>query len=233
MVRIDRVYTGGGDAGQTSLVDGSRVSKSESRLEVVGTADELNSLFGVIAMEVNRLPEAHVDGGQRSTVRQVREVTTSVIGRMQHELFDLGAELSCPPNNIPEGIVMLGGDASERLVDEMDAWLEELSPLTSFILPAGEAPVTWLQVARTVCRRLERRLVGLRAEEGDDAVRDFVLSYVNRLSDWLFVLARRITMRLGESEGLWQPVGEREGSGAEGIRRQRQHGDFGSAIDDL
>jgi cob(I)alamin adenosyltransferase len=233
MVRIDRVYTGGGDAGQTSLVDGSRVSKSESRLEVVGTIDELNSLFGVISMEVNRLPETHADGGQRSTVRQVCEVTTSVIGRMQHELFDLGAELSCPPDNIPEGIVLLGEGASERLVDEMDAWLEELSPLTSFILPAGEAPVAWLQVARTVGRRLERRLVELKEKEGEDSVRAFVLSYVNRLSDWLFVLARWITMRLGESEVLWQPVGERDGSGAEGIRIQRQHGDIGSAIDDL
>ena len=128
---------------------------------------------------------------------------------------------------------MLGEGASERLVDEMDAWLEELSPLTSFILPAGEAPVAWLQVARTVGRRLERRLVELKEKEGEDSVRAFVLSYVNRLSDWLFVLARWITMRLGESEVLWQPVGERDGSGAEGIRIQRQHGDIGSAIDDL
>ena len=143
MVRINRVYTGGGDEGETSLVDGSRVSKAGKRLEVVGTIDELNSILGVISMEASRLPEKHDDGGLRTTVRQVREVTVKVVGRLQHELFDLGAELSCPVDNIPDGIVMLSENDSTRLVDEMDAWLEELEPLTSFILPAGEDPVAW------------------------------------------------------------------------------------------
>jgi len=233
MVKINRVYTGGGDAGQTSLVDGSRVSKSIQRLQVVGALDELNSLLGVIMMEVERLPDNHQDGGQRQTVRQVKEVATSALGRLQHELFDLGAELACPPDNIPEGIVMLGAAASERLVGEMDAWLEELEPLTSFILPAGEAPVAWLQVGRAVTRRLERNLVGLCSDEGDGAVRPFVLSYVNRLSDWLFVLARWITHRLGNTEVLWRPIGERGDSEEAGIRRQQMHGDLDGAIDDL
>ena len=233
MVRIDRVYTGGGDQGETSLVDGSRVSKASKRLEAVGTVDELNSLLGVISMEASRLPEKHEDGGLRTTVRQVREVTVGVIGRLQHELFDLGAELACPPQNIPEGIVMLGDEDSDRLVDEMDAWLEDLDPLTSFILPAGEGPVAWLQVARTVTRRLERNLVSLQSEEGDESVRPFVLSYVNRLSDWFFVLARWITKRLGSSEVLWQPVGERSGSIANDVRLMQEHTDIDSAIDDM
>lgn len=233
MVRINRVYTGGGDEGETSLVDGSRVSKAGKRLEVVGTIDELNSILGVISMETSRLPEKHDDGGLRTTVRQVREVTVKVVGRLQHELFDLGAELSCPVDNIPDGIVMLSENDSTRLVDEMDAWLEELEPLTSFILPAGEGPVAWLQVARTVTRRLERSLVGLKEEEGDTSVRAFVLIYVNRLSDWFFVLARWITRRLGANEVLWQPVGERVGSGADGIRLLQDQTDLDSAIDDI
>lgn len=233
MVRIDRVHTGGGDTGETSLVDGSRVSKAELRLEVVGTIDELNSILGIVIMEAHRLPERHDDGGLRPTVRRVREVSDSAIGRVQQELFDLGAELACPPDSVPESIVLLGEDANERLVEEMDAWLLELDPLTSFIMPTGEGPVAHLHHARTVSRRMERTLVRLAASEGDGAVRDFTLSYSNRLSDWCFVLGRWITRRLGGEEDLWLPIGERSTSNAPEIRQQQDHDDMQSAIEEL
>ena len=91
MVRITKVHTGGGDEGETSLVDGSRVSKSNARIEIVGTCDEVNALIGMIIMETNRLPDTHPDGGARVTVRRVKDVCSSALGRMQSELFDLGA----------------------------------------------------------------------------------------------------------------------------------------------
>ena len=97
MVRITKVHTGGGDGGETSLVDGSRVAKSDARIEIVGTCDEVNALLGLVLMETNRLPDTHSDGGTRITVRRVKDVCSAALGRMQSELFDLGAELACPP----------------------------------------------------------------------------------------------------------------------------------------
>ena len=106
MVRINRVYTGGGDEGETSLVDGSRRSKADPRFEVVGTCDELNALFGLVAMEANRLPR-HEDGGSRATVERVQTILSMVLTRVQNELFDLGAELACVPSELPEYMVCL------------------------------------------------------------------------------------------------------------------------------
>ena len=139
MVRINRVYTGGGDEGQTSLVDGSRRSKADPRFEVVGTCDELNSVFGLVAMEANRLPK-HEDGGDRGTVQRVQTILSMVLTRVQNELFDLGAELACVPTELPEYMVLISEQQSDVLVSEMDAWLEHVEPLTSFILPAGHGP---------------------------------------------------------------------------------------------
>jgi len=209
MVRINRVHTGGGDKGETSLVDGSRVQKSNLRIEVVGCLDELNSVLGIVRMEIDRFPHQHSDGGSRTAVIQIQSISLEAISRLQQELFDFGAELACPPENIPEGIIMLGEDANNRLIEEMDAWLLELPPLTSFILPTGIAPVAWIHVARTIARRLERRLVTLSEEE---SVRPFSIKYVNILSDWLFVFGRWITHRLGLDEVLWEPIESREKS---------------------
>ena len=141
MVRITKVHTGGGDGGETSLVDGSRVPKSNARIEIVGTCDEVNALIGMILMEVNRLPDTHSDGGARITVRRVKDVCGSALGRMQSELFDLGAELACPPDQIPEYMQLIDQQDSDRLCEEMDAWIEELDPLESFILPTGSGPI--------------------------------------------------------------------------------------------
>ena len=220
MVRINRVYTGGGDEGQTSLVDGSRRSKADLRFEVVGTCDELNSVFGLVAMEANRLPK-HEDGGDRATVQRVQTILSMVLTRIQNELFDLGAELACVPTELPEYMVLISEQQSDVLVSEMDAWLEHLEPLTSFILPAGHGPEAMLHLARTVARRLERSVNRLKEHEGEGSVRPNVQVYLNRLSDWLFVLGRWVTAGLGHDETLWQPLGKRgpEKGVAERIRR--------------
>tara|TARA_B110000459_G_scaffold203845_1_gene262174 strand:- start:12070 stop:12765 length:696 start_codon:yes stop_codon:yes gene_type:complete len=220
MVRINRVYTGGGDEGQTSLVDGSRRSKADPRFEVVGTCDELNSIFGLVAMEANRLPK-HEDGGDRATVQRVQTILSMVLTRVQNELFDLGAELACVPTELPEYMVLISEQQSDVLVSEMDAWLEHVEPLTSFILPAGHGPEAMLHLARTVTRRLERSVIRLKEHEGEGSVRPNVQVYLNRLSDWLFVLGRWVTAGLGHDETLWLPLGKRgpETGVAERIRR--------------
>ena len=220
MVRINRVYTGGGDTGETSLVDGSRRSKADPRFEVVGTCDELNAVFGLVAMEANRMPD-HEDGGNRATVQRVQTILSMVLTRVQNELFDLGAELACDPSKLPEYMVLISEEQSNVLVDEMDAWLEHLEPLTSFILPAGHGPEAMLHLARTVARRLERSVLRLKQTEGDASVRPIVQVYLNRLSDWLFVLGRWVTSGLGHDETLWQPLGKR-GSETGVAKRIRQ-----------
>ena len=208
MVKINRVYTGGGDGGESSLVDGSRRSKADQRFQVVGACDEVNSLVGTILAEVNRLPD-HDDGGERTNVQRVQTVLNEALVRLQNELFDLGAELACPPENLPDYMVLISQGQTDVLMEEMDAWLASLSPLTSFILPAGSPSVANMHVSRTVVRRLERDLVRLIEKEGEDAVRPLVLVYVNRLSDWFFVMGRWVSMMLNEEEALWVPLGKR------------------------
>ena len=215
MVRITKVYTGGGDLGETSLVDGSRVAKSDARIEIVGTCDEVNALLGNVLMEANRLSDTHADGGQRVTVRRVKDVCSTAIGRLQSELFDLGAELACPPDQLPEFMQLIDQQDSDRLCNEMDAWNEELEPLESFILPTGSAPIAAMHLARTVTRRLERSMVGIK-----DEMRPLTLQYVNRLSDWIFILTRWVSFRLGEDETYWTPKGKRESGTADMTRRQ-------------
>lgn len=208
MVKINRVYTGGGDGGESSLVDGSRRRKSDPRFEVVGVCDELNSLFGTVLMELARLPD-HEDGGDRTSVQRVQTVACEALSRVQNELFDLGAELACPPDALPEYMVLLSESQTDVLVAEMDAWLEGLPELTSFILPTGSPPVAFLHLARTVTRRLERSVIHLNDHEGEGAVRPIVMVYLNRLSDWLFVLGRWVSTLLNEQETLWVPLGKR------------------------
>ena len=214
MVRITRVYTGTGDDGTSSFVDGSRHQKSHLRFDVVGTCDELNSILGMAIMETNRL-QTHEDGGKSSSVNRVKNVVISALSRIQNELFDLGAELACMPNKIPEQMEVINEKQSEMLIEEMDAWLEHLEPLTSFILPSGQGPETVIHFARTVTRRLERNMVRLVNSEGEESVRKLARIYVNRLSDWLFVLGRWICHCLGHSESLWEPLAKRNQS--EGI----------------
>ncbi len=185
-VRLTRIYTRTGDAGETSLGDGSRVPKLDPRIGAFGTVDELNSLIGLALA-------ASIDGGQRSTLE-----------RIQNELFDLGADLS-----VPFGVgdrLRMEQPAIEQLEAECDRFNADLTPLKSFVLPGGTEAAARLQVARAVCRRAERE--ALAASEQVD-INPLALVYLNRLSDLLFILARAANAAAGEEEPLWKPGGER------------------------
>ena len=201
MVRITKVHTGAGDGGKTRLLDGTEVGKEDPRVRLYGTIDEVNSQLGVVRMERNRIPGVPVEA---------RNSADEAMGRVQQELFDIGGECSCTPGKLPEQMALIGSDAGDRLGAEMDSWLEELDPLESFIMPTGSPPVATLHVARTEARRAERHACSLRETDGDDAVRGEVVSYLNRLSDWMFVLGRWISRIAGEEEVLWIPLGKRE-----------------------
>ena len=209
MVRITKVHTGGGDAGETSLASGERVSKNHPRVDFYGTIDELNSVIGMVQAELERVDTHHEDGGSRATVRVVKNAVTSKIALIQQELFDVGGECSFTPDQLPDAMTVIGQEQADRLCTEMDAWTENLEPLESFILPAGSPLIATMHLARTVARRAERRAMSLRESEGENAVRDVVIAYLNRLSDWFFVLIRWVAMTLGEDETLWVPLGKR------------------------
>ena len=196
MVRITKVHTGGGDGGETSLVDGTRVGKEHPRVAIYGTIDEANSAIGIVRMELGRASFPMVE---------TRDYAVKLLGRIQQELFDVGAECACPPGGVPEQMTIIGSDAGERLVSEMDSMLEDLEPLSSFILPTGSPAVANLHMARTIVRRAEREACALREE-----VRPEVISYLNRLSDHCFVLGRWITAQTGGQETLWTPLGKRD-----------------------
>lgn len=195
MVRITKVHTGGGDGGETSLVDGSRVGKEHPRVAIYGTIDEANSAIGIVRTEMNRTDVIGIPNKRLIEANQMLSI-------IQQELFDVGAECACPPGGVPEQMSIIGTDAGERLVNEMDYMLEDLEPLSSFILPTGNPIVAHLHMARTIVRRAERDACTLREE-----VRHEVISYLNRLSDHCFVLSRWLTGEEGET--LWTPLGKR------------------------
>ena len=205
MVRITKVHTGGGDKGHTSLVDGTRVGKEHPRVAIYGTIDEANSAIGLVRMELNRASKGTSTGEENSEDFSVYESADDMLGLIQQELFDVGAECACPPNGLPEQMSIIGIVACDRLVTEMDSMLEDLQPLTSFILPTGSPAVANLHMARTIVRRAEREACGLREE-----IRPEVISYLNRLSDHCFVLSRWLTAKTGKEETLWTPLGKRK-----------------------
>ncbi len=193
MVYISKVYTKYGDGGDTMLASGDRVRKHTPRIEAYGSVDELNACIGMIRMELAREP-------RRTGAEVVLDEADTQLGRIQQELFDLGAELATPG----ESKLQVHASQIERLERELDAWNDPLPPLTSFILPGGGPVGTVCHLARTVCRRAERRTVELR-DTPEQAVRDEALRYLNRLSDYLFVLGRAVAHRLGDDEVLWTP----------------------------
>jgi len=185
-VRLTRIYTRGGDAGETSLGDGSRVSKLDPRIAAFGTTDELNSVLGVV-----------LAGDCPAQLREPLE-------RVQNELFDVGADL-CVPVAV-EGRLRVEQEMVDRLEALCDAFNEHLRELKSFVLPGGTPTSARLHVARTVCRRAEREtLVAAAAHE----VNPLVAVYLNRLSDLLFVLARAANALAGADEPLWKPGASR------------------------
>lgn len=188
MVRINKVYTKQGDGGQTRLAGGQQLPKNHVRIEAYGTVDELNAVLATVA-------EALRGDEKLSGMRQQ-------IFRIQNELFDLGSMLAVlPVDRVPQMAVIRSDDVT-RLEQEIDAMNEALPRLESFILPGGGELSARLHVARTVCRRSERRLLDLAAGEPLDGTE---VPYLNRLSDWLFVAGRYAAAQQGIAETLWRP----------------------------
>jgi cob(I)alamin adenosyltransferase len=174
--RLSKIYTRTGDTGTTGLGDGTRVSKDGSRVDAIGDLDELNSLIGLLV-----------------SMEKDDPISASLID-IQHDLFDLGGELSIP------GTAILGSANTERLERQLDDWNEEMPTLKEFILPGGTSSAAVCHLARAVCRRGERTMVTLNREK---SVNDAALTYINRLSDLLFVLARRLARRDDGEEVFW------------------------------
>ena len=174
--RLTKVVTRTGDGGTTGMADGSRCSKNDARVHCLGEIDELNANLGVVLSLLDDGP------------------IQSLIFSVQHDLFDIGAEI-CQP-----GKALIGEDYVAALEQSVEAYNSELPPLKEFILPGGSPPVAALQLARTVCRRAERGLVALDAEQ---EVNPHTRQYVNRLSDLLFILGRALAHQEGNGEVYW------------------------------
>lgn len=189
-VRIDRVVTRGGDTGETSLGDGSRVAKNAPRVEAIGAVDETNAAIGLLRLHTADQPEAD-----------------AMLARIQNDLFDLGADL-CTPEPAPGAEsarprLRVTEAAVLRLEAEVAAMNEALPPLTSFVLPGGTPAAAHAHLARTLARRAERQAVMLAAGE---SLNPLILRFLNRLSDHLFVLSRRLNAGSGR-EVVWVPGG--------------------------
>jgi len=174
--RLSKIYTRTGDDGMTGLGDGARIRKDDLRVETYGTVDELNSMIGAIAAQ--ELPAE----------------LQPLLFAIQQKLFDLGGELCIP------GTACLTNKDVVQLETELDQLNEHLPPLKDFILPGGNPPAADCHIARTVCRRAERRIVSLAQEED---INQFAVQYLNRLSDLLFVVARTLNVHGGGTEVLW------------------------------
>ncbi len=178
--RLSKIYTRTGDAGTTGLGDGSRTAKDAPRVAALGDVDELNSVIGLLLCE--ELPG---------------DVSSALTG-IQHDLFDLGGEMSIP------GAKLLADTQPARLEKLLDGWNDQLGPLKEFILPGGTRAAALTHLARTVCRRAERAVVALANADHGEAVSDASRQYLNRLSDLLFVLGRWLNKSAGRSDVLWQ-----------------------------
>lgn len=178
-----KIYTKTGDQGETGLFGGKRLPKYHLRIEAYGTVDELNAYLGLVRDSIHN------------------EQARNILKEIQDRLFTIGANLASDPDKSMSTPDLLPADveALETQMDEMDA---SLAPLKNFILPGGHPAVSYCHVARTVCRRAERQVVALAANE---PVENIVLIYLNRLSDYLFVLGRKVAQDLGVEEVAWQP----------------------------
>lgn len=185
-----KIYTKTGDKGETALYGGTRVSKASARVESYGNIDELNSFIGFAKAEIKD------------------EKVISQLKKIQFDLFTLGSESATPTDKLTlaNGKSRLALMISEKEIEELESWMDayesELAPLQFFILPGGGRAATSLHICRTVCRRAERSLVFLNENE---TVRPDLIKYLNRLSDYLFMLARYVSKTYGEKEEYWNP----------------------------
>jgi cob(I)alamin adenosyltransferase len=191
MVRLNRIYTKTGDAGETRLASGEKVAKNSGRIETYGTVDELSSCLGLArtALQQEGAPAGAAD-------------LDAILRRIQNELFNLGADLATTPAHRHPKQPIIEERHITALEHEIDAWNEALPELRSFILPGGGWVASYLHLGRTVCRRAERLLVALIAT---DQVSPHALPYLNRLSDALFVMSRHAARLYGQPEPLWEP----------------------------
>ena len=199
MVRLDRIYTRGGDRGMTSLGDGKRVPKTHPRIAAYGCVEELNAVLGIAL-------------GQRG----LAAAESRMLRRIQNDLFDVGADLCVPRHREePAGSrLRIAPEQARALETAIDSYTLKLEPLQSFILPGGTAASAWLHLARVVCRRAELAVATL-LEREPQAVGREPLVYLNRLSDLLFVMARWANAA-GRGDVLWQPGAGRAGRPASG-----------------
>lgn len=188
--RLSKVYTRTGDSGETGLADGRRLGKDHPRVEAMGSVDELNSQIGIL------LANLHSQPGLERVCRTLEPI--------QHRLFDLGGELAVPGQQIIDAADVAALEA------EIDFYNADLEPLKNFILPGGSQGIAVAHLARSVCRRAERRYLTLAAQE---EVNQQARIYLNRLSDLLFVIARTIARLQGTPEVLWQPKPRPSGQG--------------------
>jgi cob(I)alamin adenosyltransferase len=187
MVVLNRIYTRTGDRGLTRLATGAPVPKSDPRVQAYGEVDETNACIGLCRLHTGADP-----------------AMDTMLARIQNELFDLGADLATPPDPKPDWEVLrITADQVTRIEAEIDSMNADLSPLTSFVLPGGSPLAANLHLARTVCRRAERRVADL-ARDDTQAISPESLQYLNRLSDHLFVASRHANAKTG-GDILWQP----------------------------
>lgn len=178
-----KIYTRTGDRGETGLYGGKRIGKDSQRVDAYGEIDELNSAIGLV---FNAIQNAEI---------------TALLKKIQEELFGIGAELATPPEKpIEHGKINIGPSHVKALEDAIDLYEKDLKPLQRFILPGGSEGASRLHLARSICRRAERKIVSLLR---DEEVNPDILKYINRLSDLLFVLARTINQKEGQIEETW------------------------------
>ena len=193
-----KIYTRTGDSGTTGLFGGPRVAKDDTRIEAYGTVDELNATLGQVRSALKE------PAGQTSQANYGLSELDARIAQVQHELFSIGAELASPhPDQFD--LRVIGQPHIQRIEDWIDDAEQQLPPLKQFILPGGSVLASHVHLSRAVCRRAERRVISLAdAVQTETPISDSVIIYLNRLSDWLFVVSRLVNQILNVPDQIWE-----------------------------
>ncbi|WP_430451774.1 cob(I)yrinic acid a,c-diamide adenosyltransferase [Rhodopirellula europaea] len=193
-----KIYTRTGDSGTTGLFGGPRVAKDDTRIEAYGTVDELNATLGQVRSALKE------PAGQTSKANEGLHELDARIAQVQHELFSIGAELASPhPDQFD--LRVIGQPHIQRIEDWIDDAEQQLPPLKQFILPGGSVLASHVHLSRAVCRRAERRVISLAdAVQTETPISDSVIIYLNRLSDWLFVVSRLVNQILNVPDQIWE-----------------------------